>query len=281
MVATVAEESAVWWPVDIDFCAAGLLKVDLLAKQFGGVSALNGVKLEVKKGELIGIIGPNGAGKTTCLSVVSGFIKPTTGSVEFCGENLLGLPPHRLAARGLVRTFQQTAVCSQMSCFFNILSAVPGREGLFSSIFQSKGYRLREFEREQKALACLELVGLSAEADSIAGEMPYGNQKLLSVAIAVATNPRLLMLDEPAAGLNHTEATVLSNLLLRLRDAGLTIVVVDHNLKMMMSICDRIYVLNRGEPLADGLPLEIRNNPEVISAYLGSSRKKEVAHAVG
>lgn len=263
------------------FASAGALSARALTRKFGGLAAVDGVDIRVESGEVVGIIGPNGAGKTTCLSLISGFIRPTSGQVTFDGKDLVGLPPSRLADRGLIRTFQQTAVCGGMSCFHNVLAAVPHGEGLFSAILRGRGFAGREAARAQRAMACLNLVGLGGQADTVASAMPYGDQKLLSIAVALAANPRLLMLDEPAAGLNHTEARVLSELLLKLRATGLTILLVDHNLKMMMVLCDRIYVLNGGRPLVNGTPATVRNDPRVVAAYLGERKSEEAVHAAG
>ena len=264
---------------DISFPEARPLTVSNLSKRFGGLTAVDGVNLTISPGELVGLIGPNGAGKTTSLSMISGFEPPSGGEVRYGDEALTGIAPHRLVKRGVTRTFQQTAVCSTLTPFENVLAAVPHEETLISSLLRIGSYGERQTKRESQAAACLDLVGLSARADAETASLPYGEQKLLSVAIALATCPGILLLDEPAAGLNHTEARSLATLLGQLRDRGLTIVIVDHNLKMIMALCDRIYVLDGGKPLADGRPDAIRQDRNVIEAYLGRSAAEETANA--
>ena len=265
---------------DLMFKPGEAMEVKGLSKQFGGLKAVSAVSLRFEPGETVGLIGPNGAGKTTSLSLISGFLAPSAGEVSFGGKSVSGLAPHRLARLGLVRTFQHTAICGRLSVFDNVLAAVPNTETVFTAIRGGQGYREREARRRGLAQAYLSQVGLSERAADEAGSLPYGDQKLLSIAVALAAQPKVLLLDEPAAGLNHTEARALASLLKSLRERGLTIVIVDHNLKMIMEISDRIYVLNRGESLADGSPQEVRNNPAVIEAYLGTVWNKEgVVHA--
>lgn len=265
----------------IRFSPADTLVVSNLTRRFGGLTAVDDVSLTLKPGELVGIIGPNGAGKTTCLSLMSGFLEPTNGQVRFGETEIAGRVPYTAAQSGLVRTFQQTALTPHTTVYENVLSATYASipETFWSSLFQTPSYRERERQRSSLARACIDLVGLGARASNEAGSLPYGEQKMLSIAAALATRPRLLLLDEPAAGLNHTEANQLSSLLRRLREFGLTIAVIDHNLRMMMALCDRIVVLDRGKLLAAGSPSEVSRNPEVVKAYLGPGRKKEDAHA--
>jgi len=247
------------------------LAIANLGRSFGGVCAVQDVSFTIRPRELLGIIGPNGAGKTTCLTLVSGFAKPSEGEIRLGDRVLSGLAPHIVAGRGVVRTFQQALLCSELSVFENVLigTHLGAPEGFFASLLQGADYREREGERAGRALHCLRLVGLEADVSVQASDLPYGEQKMLSIAVALAAGPSLLLLDEPAAGLNHTEAQTLSDLLKRLRDTGLTLVVVDHNLRMMMQLCDRIVVLHHGQKLTEGEPHEVRKDADVQRAYLG------------
>jgi branched-chain amino acid transport system permease protein len=258
------------------------LAIKGLSRSFGGLKAVQDVSFSITPGEIVGIIGPNGAGKTTSLSLISGFVGPTSGSITYGAHQIGGLPPHEIASLGLVRTFQHTALCPGLSAFENVMIAshLLFNETFFAALFRSRSFVARERARAAWATACLDKVGLSARADEPAGTMAYGEQRMLSIAVAIAARPDILFLDEPAAGLNHTEALRLADLLRKLRDEGMTLAVVDHNLRMLMSFCDRLIVLHHGKKLAEGDPVAVRNMPDVVKAYLGEKRlKKEVAHA--
>jgi branched-chain amino acid transport system permease protein len=250
-----------------------------LDKRFMGLVAVDDVSVHVQQGELLGIIGPNGAGKTTMMSMLSGFLAPTRGEVLLNGERITGVPPHRIAARGLVRTFQQTAHCASLTVYENVLFAsyLRHRETPWAGLIQTAAYRHRERDRQEHALRCLKEVGLDNRVDAIAGAMSYGEQKLLGLAIALAADPTVLLLDEPAAGLNQTEGNRLAEVLRCLKGRGCTIAVIDHNLPLMMSMCDRIAVLHHGQKIAEGEPKMITEHPEVIRAYLGSSVEETAA----
>lgn len=258
------------------------LTIKGLSRSFGGLKAVQDVSFDIAPGEIVGIIGPNGAGKTTSLSLISGFVGPTSGSVTYGSRQIGGLPPHEIAALGLVRTFQHTALCPDLSAFENVMIAshLLFKETFFAALFRTGSFVGRERARAAWAAACLDKVGLSARAGEPAGTMAYGEQRMLSIAVAIAARPDILFLDEPAAGLNHTEALRLTDVLRRLRDEGLTLAVVDHNLRMLMSFCDRLIVLHHGRKLAEGDPVAVRNMPDVVKAYLGEKRlKTETAHA--
>ncbi|MDF2116788.1 branched-chain amino acid ABC transporter ATP-binding protein/permease [Roseiarcaceae bacterium H3SJ34-1] len=266
----------------LQFRPAETLSATGLTRRFGGLTAVEDISLAIAPRELVGIIGPNGAGKTTCLSLLSGFLSPSEGAVTFGGVTISDGAPHAAARSGLIRTFQQTAVTPRNSVYENVLAATYNRqpEHVWACLIQNAAYRKREAQRAAQAMACIALVGLRHRADDLAGSLPYGELKMLSIAAALAANPRLLLLDEPAAGLNHTEANQLSVLLRKLRDLGLTVGVIDHNLRMMMALCDRIIVLDRGRLLASGSAAEVRANPAVIKAYLGPGWNKGDAHAL-
>lgn len=250
-----------------------VLAVRHLRKSFAGLKATDDVSFTVTAGELVGLIGPNGAGKTTCFSQLSGFVESDAGTVSFLGESTLGRAPHRIAAKGMVRTFQQAALCQTLTVYENALIAthLATPEPFVAALLRLPGSRRRELMRHKRAEACLKAMDLLGRADERANDLPYGDQKLLAIALALAARPKMLLLDEPAAGLNQVEAAKLADVLRELRRAGLTIVIVDHNLKMMMALCDRIVVLHLGAKIAEGTPDEVRRHPEVIKAYLGTT----------
>lgn len=252
------------------------LKIGGLSRSFGGLRAVDGVSFEVAAGEIVGLIGPNGAGKTTSLSLITGFVKPTKGTIAYGGVQISGLQPHEVARKGLVRTFQHTAVCPTLSAYENVKIATHllHPETLAASLLRTRSFLDREALRSSWAAVCLKRVGLSARASEPAGAMAYGEQRMLSIAVALAAGPKILFLDEPAAGLNHTEASRLADLIRELCRDGLTILVVDHNLRMMMSFCHRMIVLHHGKMLAQGDPETVRKHPDVIKAYLGEKRTK-------
>ena len=248
-----------------------LLDVQGITKSFRGLQALANVDLRVHAGEVVGLIGPNGAGKTTCLNALSGFALPDRGTVRFAGAAMRGLPAHAMARRGLVRSFQQTTLFGELPVRENVLIAthLAAGESALAAVLRTASFRAREAERAARADAALARVGLAARAHVLAGSLSYGEQRMLAIALALASGPRLLLLDEPAAGLNHTEATALAALIGRLRSDGLGILIVDHNLKMIMALCDQVVVLHHGEKLAEGTPQAVRDNPAVIAAYVG------------
>ncbi len=248
-----------------------LLEVNGLTKRFRGLTALNDVSFKVLDGEIVGLMGPNGAGKSTLVSSISGFLKTDTGTVTFAGRTISGDAPHRVARAGLVRTFQHTTLFQGMTVFRSVFIATQSRfpSSQFASFFRTASYRRQEAARIHLAWKVLRQVGLDNHADRLAGEMSYGEQRLLSIALALAAKPRLLLLDEPAAGLNPVEASTLADLLRRLRASGLSIILVEHNVRMMMELCDRLVVLHHGEKINEGKPAAVRADERVQAAYFG------------
>lgn len=240
-----------------------LLKVEHMTRQFGGLVAVNDLSFEVRSGEVLGLIGPNGAGKSTTFNVVSGFYKPTSGRLIFAGQDITGMSPAKVCRQGLVRTFQHDSLLREMTVYDNIIV------GTFAVLRQKS-------ERDTRVRETAELMGLTGVLDEIAGNLPHGVQRLISIAIAFATRPKLLCLDEPLTGLNQTEVVSVLEIFRKIRDEyGTTILLVEHNMKAVMDICDRIVVLEYGVFLATGTPGEIQKNPDVISAYLGKRHEKQ------
>ena len=248
-----------------------LLEVRQLNKRFGGLLAVSDLDMTVEEGEIRGIIGPNGAGKTTLFNVISGTYRPTSGDVFLNGDKLTGLRPSRIAAKGGVRTFQRSAMFSDFSVLENVLIArhLHAREGLLGAILGT--VRSMEKANETRALEILDFIGLSAFKDELAPNLSHGHQRALGVAMALATEPRILMLDEPVAGMNLAETKRMTEIIRSLRDEwNITILLVEHDMKTVMGLCEYITVLNFGKKLTEGVPAEIVSNPEVIEAYLGS-----------
>ncbi len=248
-----------------------LLKAHRLHKSFGGLRAIEALDFVVREGQIKSIIGPNGAGKTTLFNLITGIFLPTGGTFEFAGRILNGLKPHRIARLGISRTFQNLELFGNMTALENVMLGRHCRT--FSGIF-SAGLRLRRMRKEEKetieaAMAELCFMGLEKKAWRGATSLPLGEQKRLEIARALATQPKLLLLDEPAAGLNLRETHILSETILRIRDRGITILLVEHDMSLVMGISDEVLVLNYGKKIAEGPPREIQRNPEVIAAYLG------------
>jgi branched-chain amino acid transport system ATP-binding protein len=246
-----------------------LLETRDLTRHFGGLAAVNHVDLTVEKGEIVGLIGPNGAGKTTCFNLLSGFLRPTAGSIVFDGENITGLRPHQIAARGLVRTFQLTTLFQEMTALQNVLLGLHlhSGTGLRQLLFSRRDFPPDEIARGREAL---ELTGLAAHADQLTKNLPHGHQRVLGIAMALAARPRLLLLDEPVTGMNLDESSRVMDLVRTIRGHGTTILLVEHNMKAVMGTCERIVVLNFGQKLAEGTPDEVSTSRDVIQAYLGT-----------
>lgn len=248
-----------------------MLEVSGITQIFGGVTALKDVSFKVNKGQITGVIGPNGAGKTTLFNIITGIYRQTSGRVLLEGDDISALPPEQLARRNMVRTFQNIELFGQMTVLENVMVGLhtKSRSGMLSCAFKMPWAIAEERRIRAAALKWLEFVGITDLADVTAGNLPFGKGRGLEIARALAVEPKIMLMDEPAAGLNSQETWQLSQLIQRIRDLGITVVLVEHDMELVMEICDRIVVLNLGEKLAEGTPREIQENQAVVAAYLG------------
>ncbi|MDP5227418.1 MULTISPECIES: ABC transporter ATP-binding protein [Arthrobacter] len=248
-----------------------LVQVENLTMKFGGLTALDKVTFDINRGEILGLIGPNGAGKTTCFNAMTGVYKPTSGTVKLEGKALNGLPQHKITRRGLARTFQNIRLFGEMTALENVVVGLDARHrtSVGGALLRLPTHVREEKSAIERGMALLEFVGIADHAQFLSRHLPYGYQRRLEIARALATDPKVLCLDEPAAGFNPAEKEELMALIRTIRDDGYTVLLIEHDMRLVMGVTDRIVVLEFGKKIADAVPKEIRENPKVISAYLG------------
>ncbi|MEN1967488.1 ABC transporter ATP-binding protein [Lentibacillus sp. N15] len=256
-----------------------VLKINNISKQFGGIHALSDVSFSISEGEILGLIGPNGAGKTTMFNMITSVLSPTSGNIQFFGEKISELKSHQITNKGICRTFQNIRLFPEMTVIENVLTGSHSRtkSGVWKSVLRTKSQKQEEKAMYQQAKKLLETVHLLDEQETIAKNLAYGQQRRLEIARALASEPKLLLLDEPAAGMNERETEELHHLIMKIRQMGITILLIEHDMPLVMKTCDRIVVLNFGKKIAEGEPKAIQTNPEVIKAYLGTEGGDDIA----
>jgi len=252
----------------------GLLEIRKLTRHFGGLVAVSNLDLSIREGQFFGLIGPNGAGKTTVFNLLSGVIPPTRGEVRFAGSDITGAPPFQINRRGLARTFQITSLFQSFTVLENVLLGTYGvfRVNPLSSLFNTRQARTAEREQRERSMELLDFLGLGRLRNEVARNLPLGHQRILELAVALASSPKMLLLDEPFSGLSAEEGREMMIRIQKVREGRITIMLVEHNIRIVMGLCDRIAVLNFGSKIAEGPFEEVSRNPEVIKAYLGSKR---------